>query len=499
MIPPQQAETASLLRRLSGGAEPVETHISAVFVGPETAFKLKKAVALGFLDFTDPASRERFARRELALNAAYAPPGLYRDVVPVVRGPDGALALGGAGEAVDWVLRMAPLPPGAFLDRVAAEAGLAPTLLDQAADAVWAMHAGAAPVLAQDAPAAMAAVIAGNASAARAARLPVARVDAWEAGAEGWRARLAPLLAARAAEGRVRRCHGDLHLGNLCLWEGRPTPFDALEFDEALATTDTGYDLAFLLMDLERRVSRAAANRVMNRYVARGGDAGLTAALPLWLSLRAVIRAHVEGARGKPEPALGYLAMAEGYLRPPPGPGRIVAIGGLQGTGKSTLARALAPGLGAAPGALVLRSDEIRKRLHGRAPEEALPPEGYSPAASAAVFQALFAQAAGVAGGGHDAIADASFLAAEDRAGIAAAAAASGAPFTGIWLTAPAEVLRARVAGRRADASDADLAVLEAALAKDPGPPPGWIVLDASRDPVQEARDALRVAREGTC
>ncbi|HYZ33294.1 MAG TPA: hypothetical protein VE684_13575, partial [Crenalkalicoccus sp.] len=160
MIPPEQAEAAALLRRLSG-ADPLETHISAVFVGRDTAWKLRKAVALGFLDFTGLAARERFARRELELNAPHAP-GLYRDVLPVTRGPEGALALGGAGAAVEWVLRMAPLPPEAFLDVVADRGGLTPTLLDATADAVAAMHAALPPLAGQDSPAAMAAIIAGN-------------------------------------------------------------------------------------------------------------------------------------------------------------------------------------------------------------------------------------------------------------------------------------------------------------------------------------------------
>ncbi|WP_135465979.1 bifunctional aminoglycoside phosphotransferase/ATP-binding protein [Crenalkalicoccus roseus] len=494
MIPPQQAEAAALLRRITGAA-PIETHISAVFVGPDQALKLKKAVDLGFLDFTTLAARERFARRELELNRAFAP-GLYRDVLPVTRGADGALALGGEGEAVEWVLRMAPLPQDAFLDAVAARGGLTPPLLDALGDAVAAMHAALPPVPGVDAPAAMARVIAGNLAAARAAGLPEARAAAWAEAAEARRARLAPLLAARAAEGRVRRCHGDLHLGNLCLWQGRPTPFDALEFDEALATIDTGYDLAFLLMDLEARAGRPAANRVLNRYVARGGDAGLTGALPLWLSLRAMVRAHVAAARGAAAEAEGYLATAEARLDPPPP--RLLAIGGLPGTGKSTLARALAPSLGAAPGALVLRSDEIRKRRHGAAPEERLPDSAYSAAASAAVFRDLFAAAAEVARGGHAVIADASFLSAADRAGIAAAAAAAGVPFTGIWLTAPAEVLRARVAARRGDASDATVAVLEAALARDVGPV-DWTVLDAAADPLPAARALLRLPPDHSC
>src|ERR1700759_927715 len=117
-------------------------------------------------------------------------------------------------------------------------------------------------------------------------------------------------LTGRSGAGYVRRCHGDLHLGNLCLWEGKPVPFDALEFDEALATIDVAYDLAFLLMDLEHRVDRAAANRVLNRYVARTGDATLVGGLPVFLSLRAMVRAHVEARSGHPDQVGAYLEAA---------------------------------------------------------------------------------------------------------------------------------------------------------------------------------------------
>jgi aminoglycoside phosphotransferase family enzyme/predicted kinase len=483
-IPAAQSEVAALLRRLAG-ADPVETHISAVFVGKATVWKLKKAVALGFLDFSGLAAREHFLRRELALNRPVAP-ALYRDVVPVTRVPEGRLALDGQGEVVDWVLRMAPVPAGDFLDAVAARGGLDDGLLDAIADAAFALHEALPPLPEVDAPAALHRVLEGNAAAALAAGLPAPRVEALAAAARGWIARLAPILAARAAAGRVRRCHGDLHLGNLCLLQGRVTPFDALEFDEALATIDTGYDLAFLLMDLDHRVGRPAANRVLNRYVARSDDAALVAALPLWLSLRAMIRAHALAKAQGAAQGLPYLDLAEAMLAPPPA--RLVAVGGLQGTGKSRLARALAPALGAAPGALVLRSDELRKRRAGLAPEQRLPAAAYTPEASAAVFAELTALAAEVLRRGHAVIADAAFLRPVERAAIEAAR--GDAPFQGFWLEAPLEVLRARVAARRGDASDADAAVLEAAAARDPGPI-AWQRLDAAADPIPAARIAL--------
>jgi aminoglycoside phosphotransferase family enzyme/predicted kinase len=485
VIPELQRSVAALLGRLTGAA-PIETHISAVFVGPDAVLKLKKAVDLGFLDFTAIEARERFARRELEVNRRFAP-GLYRDVVPVVRRPDGTLDLAGTdGETVDWVLRMAPVPAADFLDAVAARGGLSPALLDETADAVAAMHGALPAAQGIDPVAPVAAALEGTRRAALAAGLPAERVQDWAAAAAAALAGAAALLAARHAAGRVRRCHGDLHLKNLCLWEGRVTLFDALEFDEALATIDTGYDLAFLVMDLWRRLGRPAANRVLNRYVARTGDAGLVGGLPVWLSLRAAIRAHAESG----EAGLAYFALAEAALRRPAAAPCLVAIGGLPGTGKSRLARALAPGLGAAPGALVLRSDEIRKRRHAAAPEQRLPPAAYTPAENAAVFAELAALAGEALRVGRTVVADAAFLRPDERAAVEAAAAAAGAPFHGIWLRAPLKVLRARVAARIGDASDATVAVVDAAAARDPGPL-GWPALDATVDPLPAARTLL--------
>jgi aminoglycoside phosphotransferase family enzyme/predicted kinase len=485
MIPVGQAPVAAFLRGLARTA-PVETHISAVFIGPDTVWKLKKAVRLGFLDFSDLAAREHFCRRELALNAAHAP-GLYRDVVPVTRGDDGDLALDGGGEPVDWVLRMAPIPPGDFLDAIARRGGLTPALLDATADAVAALHAAAAPApLGFDAPAAAGRVLAGNIRDCRATGLPEAEVAELGGAMQARLLALAPHLAARAAAGHVRRCHGDLHLGNLCLWQGRPTPFDALEFDEALATTDTGYDIAFLLMDLGLFGQRAGANRVMNRYLARSGDFGMLSALGFWMALRAMVRAHVEARRGGD--GHRYLIAARDFLRP--APPRLVAIGGLQGTGKTVLARDLAPDLGAAPGALHLRTDETRKRRAGLPPEARLPEAAYAEAESRAVHADIFAAARLALDAGQSVVLDAVFLDPAQRQ--AAEAAAGPHPFTGLWLAAPMDLLRRRVAARMAegrDASDATVAVLERAAAADPGPVT-WTRIDAT-DPFDAARATL--------
>jgi predicted kinase len=321
--------------------------------------------------------------------------------------------------------------------------------------------------------------------------LPATPVQEWQQALLEALDRIAPFLADRARAGFVRRAHGDLHLGNLCLWQAKPVPFDALEFDEAMATIDLGYDLAFLLMDLDQRVDRHAANRVLNRYVARTGDAALTRGLPVFLSLRAMIRAHVEAKRGNHAPAAGYLDAATAYLRP--SPTIAVAIGGLPGSGKSTLARAMAPELGRAPGALVLRSDDIRKRLHGVAPEDRLPQSAYGEAASNAVFTALADLAHTTLAGGHAIVADATFIDTADRAKVEQAAMAGGVRFVGLWLEAPLAELEARISGRTRDASDATVEVLHKASRADPGPG-NWIAIDAGNADVAlaQAREVLR-------
>jgi uncharacterized protein len=476
-IPSEQQEVARFLQGLAG-TDPIETHISAVFVGSGTTWKLKKAVRLPFLDFSRIEARRHFLQRELALNHPAAP-DIYRDVAAVVRDGDTALSLTtepGERRPLDWVLRMAPIPPEDFLDAIASRGGLTPDLLDALGDCVADYHAGLPPVPEWDSPAALLQVAEGCVVSAQAAGLPAEAVQRWLHQVCRALDTCRPWLAARAAAGLVRRAHGDLHLGNLCLWHGKPIPFDALEFDEALATIDIGFDLAFLLMDLDQRVSRGAANRVLNRYVARTGDAALTGGLTPFLSLRAMVRAHVRMAGGHEADGRRYLQAALDYL--PPKPPLVLAIGGLQGTGKSTLARLLAPGLGGAVGALVLRSDEIRKRQFAATPEQRLPPAAYTESANAAVGQALAELTRVVASGGQAVIADATFFDHSQRTMIAAAAKAAGAPFLGIWLHAPLAVLEARVAARRNDASDATVAVLRRAAARDPGPM-NWLQVDA--------------------
>ena len=444
-----------------------------MFVGEDTVWKLKRAVKLDFLDFTTLAARRHFLERELALNSAAAP-GLYRDVVPITQNADGP-ALAGSGPVMDWVLRMGAHPARRLPARPR-RGGIAGRTTGTRWATWWQpTHARRSPAQGHDASHPGQNAI-GNARAAMAAGLPSGKVSQWLLGAEQALDAAAPLLMKRAEAGLVRRAHGDMHLGNICLWQGAPAPFDALEFDEAMATIDLAYDLAFLLMDLDRQAGRAAANRVMNRYVARTGDAALVRLLPAFLSRRAMVRAHVTGD-------LGYLDAALAYLQPPPG--RVVAIGGLPGTGKSTLARALAPSLGAAPGALIVRSDETRKRLYGVAPEQRLEREGYTDAANARTDAAMLEAVRQAAG--HGVIADATFLSRARRDAVA-----SLGRFTGIWLEAPLPELEQRVRARTGDASDASAEVLHRLAAVNPGPI-DWHRITADNTALERCRALLAV------
>jgi uncharacterized protein len=316
--------------------------------------------------------------------------------------------------------------------------------------------------------------------------LGVTEADAFDRNARRTLAQVAPRLARRGRQGQVRRCHGDLHLRNLVLIEGRPVPFDALEFDETLGTCDILYDLAFLLMDLLHRELGRTANIVLNAYLfAAAGeeDSGL-AALPLFLSVRAAIRAmvdvqsdrvrHVEGASDAD--ARRYLDEAADFLRPPPP--RLVAIGGLSGTGKTTLAREIAPRIGGAPGAVHLRTDLERKALTSVGSMTRLPPESYTKAAGREVYRRLFERAEAVLATGHSALIDGTFLEPAERELAKALAMRLGVPFFGLWLDAAPDVLVARVEARSGDASDADAAVVRHQLGQDCGPV-NWSCLDA--------------------
>jgi uncharacterized protein len=483
--------------------ERIETHASIVFLAGPRAFKLKRAVCYDYLDFSTQARRRAMCEAEVRINRRTAPE-LYRGVVPVTREADGSLALGGGGTPVEWLIEMRRFDQEALLDRLAARGALDLALMRPLASAIAAFHREAAPRHDHGGAAGMAWVIDGNAEAFASALAPVLDAAATRrlaAVQRQWLERVRTSLDARRRAGLVRQCHGDLHLRNIVLIDEVPTLFDGVEFNDEIACIDVLYDLAFLLMDLWRRGLSRHANAVWNGYVSETAEHDAVSILPLLLSCRAAVRAKTSATaaalqRGDEREqvlvalARDYLALAERLLQPPPAV--LIAIGGLSGSGKSTLAEALAPAVGAVPGALVLRSDEVRKALCGVQPLTRLGPEGYTPEVSARVYDLLAERAAMVTRGGHAAIADAVHARPADRAAIARVALQAGVPFVGIWLDAPAAVLAARVQSRGLDPSDADALVVQRQVAGDIGAV-DWHRVDASIGPERVLREVTAI------
>lgn len=486
----------------------IDTHGAAVFLAGDEAYKVKRAVRFPFMDLSTLERRHAACAREIEINRPGAP-GIYLGLTPIRR-RDGRLHLGGddspEGGVVEWAVHMRRFDEEATLDKVAARGGLTPSLIDALANAIAAAHERAERHPDFDAPAALAHVIGDVMNGLEEAPELFAppRIAALEAGLRAALDRLAPLLMRRARTGEVRRCHGDLHLRNIALIDGVPVLFDALEFDEALATTDRLYDLAFLLMDLWLRDLRFEANLILNRYLVACGDAppydGL-AALPLFIGLRAAIRAqvtaaarvHLAGAArvAADTEACAYLDLAEAALAP--APAWLVGIGGLSGTGKSTLAAHLAPGIGPLPGAVHLRSDVERKRLAGIGELERLPPAAYTREATDQVYAVLRERAAAILAAGHAVVVDGVHQRPEERTALTEVAWAAGARFAGLWLEAPLDTLEARVEARRGDASDATAEVVRHQAARDSGAL-DWVRISAAGTPEEVLARARAVA-----
>jgi aminoglycoside phosphotransferase family enzyme/predicted kinase len=445
----------------------IDTHGAVVFLAGTEAHKVKRAVLFPFMDFSTLEKRRAACENEIRVNRENAP-DIYLGTVPIRR-TDKGLNLGGEkGDIVEWAVHTRRFDEESTLDKLASRGALDLGVAADLAESVSAAHARAPRSdleTAQRFHKWMIDTLDGLAGATVFAPDDVAALRLSFLAAY---AAAVPLLERREAQGKVRRCHGDVHLRNILLENGKPILFDAIEFDDLLATIDILYDLAFVLMDFWQRGLHAHANLLFNRYLWRTPELeqeleGL-AALPMFLALRAAIRARVAAALSDiadadhSAEAKSFFGAAEGFLRPEPA--RLVAVGGLSGTGKSTLAAALADAIGRAPGAVHLRSDIERKRLRAAGEYERLPADAYAPEVTAQVYDRLHNLAEIALSSGQSVIVDAVHAREDERGALTTLAKKLGVPFAGLWLEAPVEALVARVEARQHDASDANEAVV---------------------------------------
>jgi aminoglycoside phosphotransferase family enzyme/predicted kinase len=473
----------------------IETHISRVFMAGNRVLKLKRRVKFPYLDFSLIEQRKLNCLAEVTINKRTAP-DLYKGVIPITMESSGTLALNGDGQVVDWLVEMARFDQDTLFDRLAREGRLTRLTMMKTADIISDFHD-------------MAEVITGWSGADGIRRTLALNANSFSRSCPDVFTReslthlnskfdqrmddVKSVLNQRSSAGLIRHCHGDLHLRNLCLFNDQPTLFDAIEFNDEFSHIDILYDLAFLLMDLDYEGHGEFANMVMNRYFDTSArsriDPGNFQVLPLFLSIRSAVRSHVDAAQAltlddpdlcekRALAAKRYFEMADNYLdtKSP----RLIAVGGLSGSGKSVFAQRLAPVISSAPGARVVRTDVIRKNLAGQSLHSRLTESGYTPEMNKRTYDEFYAEIRKCLNEGQTVIADAVFSRPSERDRIKSISEELSLPFGGLWLETPKEVLKERVASRKNDASDAGIAVVEQQSKYDLGHI-SWIKLDSSK------------------
>jgi hypothetical protein len=484
----------------------IDTHAASVFLAGNRAYKVKRAVRFPFLDYSTVEKRRAACFRELEINRRFAP-HIYLNVSSITVNSDGTFEFDGKGEPIEWVVVMERFDEKSTLDCLAQNGLISDELAEQLGQMVARFHADA-PLFDSDRWLKfLPEIILDNDTALRQRDdlFDSRQINFLRDTSNSSLDRIALLLKNRGNLGFIREGHGDLHLGNIVLINGVAIPFDALEFDALIAAGDVLYDLCFLLMDLIDRGLSAKANIVLNRYLTetrQNAHLDGLAALPLFLSLRASIRAKVMIARlaqkasGNLYPLIEqariYFHHAINFLSPP-GP-KLVAVGGFSGTGKSALARGLAPRIAPSPGAIILRSDVERKLMFGVTEKTQLPSEAYCPEVGFRVYESLGEKARSVVSAGHSVIVDAVFSSFQERKAISAIADACNVPFVGIFLETDLQTRLDRVKSRVNDASDADAMIATRQEAIVVGPME-WLRLNASSGLEETITSALRTTR----
>ena len=469
----------------------IDTHAASVFLEGDRALKIKRAIRFPYLDYSTLAKRKMACDQEIAINRQFAPQ-IYRRVIPITRDSQGSLSIGGEGTPVEYAIEMTRFDESRTIDHLAKAGPPDSDLIDAIADAIAASHLAAPLVPAEPWIQSIPGIIAGNTMAFRAADcFPQRDIDYLGEASHSAFSRICGLLEQRGGAGFIRRCHGDLHLANIVLIEEQPVLFDAIEFDPTIASTDVLYDLAFPLMDFIRYDRHAAANCLLNRYLGRMPLENLDAlgTLPLFMSLRAAIRANVMLARIGPtchdeadirQSAHAYFELALRLIQP--AAPMLVAIGGLSGTGKSVMARTLAPDVNPDPGAIVLRSDVLRKQLLHFNETDRLPKSAYQPEITQQIYEGLEQRAIRVLSQGHSVVVDAVFADQRERTAIRNVGRKLGVGFVGLYLQTDLATRQRRIGHRSDDASDATPEIAALQEQYDIGAL-DWTIIDASGAP----------------
>lgn len=455
-----------------------ETHISHVLLTGSFAYKIKKPMNFGFLDFSELSSRRFFCEEEVRLNSRLAP-DLYLGVVPITGSPEHPV-IGGDGEPFEYAVKMRQFDTDQMLDTLNSQGKLTAEHMDELAELLARFHADI-PQVGPD----------GELGTPEAVYAPMAQnfeqsapllddpallqqLEALEAWTQSTYERLQPLLAERRAAGAIRECHGDLHLGNITLYKGHVTVFDCIEFNPEFRWIDTINDLAFLLMDLEDRKLPHFASRLLNRYLELTGDFQGVTLLPLYKAYRAMVRAKIalftmgneslsdDERSAQLDQYRSYADLAESYTGIPDR--FLLAMHGLSGSGKSVVSL----GLSEALSLVRLRSDVERKRLFGLAPEASSRSDAQEGIYSADATQRTYDRLASLANqllcAGCAVVVDAACLHKAERARFEEIAENQGVPFLLVSCETSMEQLEARVAARATagrDASEADLEILQ--------------------------------------
>ena len=479
----QALQNPELYDHPTGPFQVIETHISRVLLTGDYAYKIKKAVDFGFLNFTTLEQRRHFCEEELRLNRRLAG-DLYEAVVPITGSPEHP-QLGGEGEPFEYAIRMRQFDQAQLLDQVNANNALSVTHIDALADTLAHFHAKL-PSVAADSPLGtppeVLAPMLQNVEQIRpflSEAADLAQLEQLEAWTQDSFARLQALIAQRRVDGFVRECHGDLHLGNITLRDGQITIFDCIEFSDSFRWIDTFNDLAFLLMDLQDRDRKDLAWRLLNRYLESSGDYAGLPLLGLYIAYRALVRAKI-ALFTRANPALSaaeqdallaryrrYANLAEQCSQVPRR--ALVVTSGVSGSGKSRLALTLAETFGG----VRIRSDVERKRLFGLQPLASSQNAGvdlYTPDANQRTYEKLATLARDILAAGYSVAVDAACLRREERARFVDVGEAQAVPVLVLWCNARRETLVQRLTERAArgdDPSEAGIDVMQRQL--------GWV------------------------